>query len=150
MTPADYIEKIRAKDELNCCADTGCARKIQRHFERMVDDSERRACELSLIDAFNAAIICMALKGSIESAVVCRIFSICRMLGLRPRYAQISHLYLLWLVTGILSSISFRCKACETSIPTHATQDDETGTVHAMDAHRPSRFPTYHFHIDRH
>ena len=87
MATTDYIEKIRAKDELDCCADTGCARKIRRHFDRMVDDSRRRVCELSLIDAFNAAIICMAQKGAIESTVIEKIFSIFRILGLRPRYA---------------------------------------------------------------
>ena len=150
MTPADYIEKIRAKDGLTCCADTGCESEIRRHCERMVDDSERSACELSLIDAFKATIISMVQKGAIESNIIEQIFSIGRMIGLRPRYAQIVHLYLLWLVTGLLSSISFWCKDRETSIQTHATQDDETRTVHSMDAHRPGRFPTYHFTIDRH
>ena len=93
MKPGEYIEKMRGENEVDCCANSGFARKIQRQFGRMVDDRQRRECELSLIVAFNTAIICMAQKGSIESITIEQIFSICRMLGLRLCYTKIGHLY---------------------------------------------------------
>ena len=70
----------------HCCADTACAVKIYRHFKRLSTEGGIAASKESLRRATVQADT-VTDKGGSESTSIEIIFSICRMIGLRPRLA---------------------------------------------------------------
>ena len=81
MGPGEFIQGI--KKNKSCCADTACAVKIYRHFQRLKSPSEVATSQDWLLNAVIQATACVAEKGGSESTAIEMIFSICRMLGLR-------------------------------------------------------------------
>ena len=82
MEKEEFIQDI--KRSKSRCADTACAVEIYRHFQRLKTSCEVTHSEDCLRRAIAQGIACVTGKGGSESTAIEMIFSICRMLGLRP------------------------------------------------------------------
>ena len=82
MDQRHFIEHIRQSKSR--CADSACTLKIHRHFKGVNDFDETIKSQNLLIATLDQGRMCVTDKGGSESTILEMIFSICRMLGLRP------------------------------------------------------------------
>ena len=72
-----------------CCDDTASTAKIQRHFRKVeMSGGDRNQSEVSLVAALVTACKGHSSKGGSETRHLEALFSMMRMLGLRPLYTQ--------------------------------------------------------------
>ena len=96
MDPLTFIERIR--EHKPCCVDSACTLKIYRHFRTMVDHDDITKSQNLLIATLDQGRMCVTDKGGSESTILEMIFSICRMLGLRPLSLEVAGIFIITLV----------------------------------------------------